>query len=88
MTAPFSTWSLYKAYLRFFGLMVRWRSWSAWSRPSGVQDPAGLPDPLPVLLALAVVIALALAYFVVATVIAFAYQATVRLTLWRLSSIR
>jgi uncharacterized membrane protein YjgN (DUF898 family) len=85
LDAPFSTWSLYKAYLRFFALMVMLaivvgtiaNVWHLKIVPS-------LPAPLPVLLALAGVIALALAYFVIATVVAFAYQATVRLTLWSL----
>jgi uncharacterized membrane protein YjgN (DUF898 family) len=85
LDAPFSTWSLYKAYLRFFALMVVLAIavgviaafWQSKVLPN-------LPTPPSVLLALVGVIALALAYFVIATVIAFAYQATVRLTLWRL----
>ena len=85
LDAPFSTWSLYKAYLRFFGLMVMLAiAVGTFANVWHLKILPSLPAPLPVLLALAGVIALALAYFVIATVIAFAYQATVRLTLWSL----
>jgi uncharacterized membrane protein YjgN (DUF898 family) len=83
--APFSTWGLYKAYLRFFALMVVLvivifavaAFWQFKIQPL-------VPNPPSVLLALAGVVALVLAYFAIATIIAFTYQATVRLTLWRL----
>lgn len=83
--APFSTWGLYKAYLRFFALMVVLAIVvgvlvALWQ----VKIAPHLPEHPSPLLALVGVVALALSYFVIATVIAFAYQATVRLTLWRL----
>jgi uncharacterized membrane protein YjgN (DUF898 family) len=85
LAAPFSTRTLYKAYLRFFGMMM------ILAIGAGVgaalwqfKIQSVLPSPQPPLLALAIFVALAFGYFAAATVIAFAYQATVRLTLWRL----
>ena len=85
-TSPFSTWSLYKAYFRFLGLMVLLAiaiglvvaAWQLAVAPKLPEQPSRL-------LQLAGAILLMTGYFVVATVIAFAYQATVRLTLWRLT---
>ncbi len=85
MQAPFPTWSLYKAYLRFFALMVAFAipvllvSWFVQH-----QVMPMLPENLPRELELLRVILTVLAYFVIITVVTFAYQATVRLTLWRL----
>ena len=85
LAAPFSTRTLYKAYLRFFGLMVilaivAGAGAALWQ----FKIQSALPSPQPPLLALAIFVALAFGYFAAATAIAFAYQATVRLTLWRL----
>lgn len=86
LESRFSTWALYKAYLRFFGLMVVFAILIAVG--TAIFQFKILPH-LPAagqsrLLDFLGVIALAILYFVIATVIAFAYQATVRLTLWRL----
>jgi uncharacterized membrane protein YjgN (DUF898 family) len=85
LAAPFSTWSLYKAYLRFFGLMVLFAIVAA-AIAALVQYKIlpNLPAHPSRLLELVGVILRVAAYFVAATVIAFAYQATVRFTLWRL----
>jgi hypothetical protein len=85
LDAPFSTWGLYKAYLRFFGLMLLFAIfvailaaiWQFKIQPLLPKNPSWI-------LELIGVIARVAAYFIVATVIAFTYQATVKLTLWRL----
>lgn len=81
----FSTWSLYKAYLRFLGLMavlaiIVGTGTAIWQ----LKILPALPSPPSPLLALAGFVVLALVYFAIVTAILFAYQATVRLTLWRL----
>jgi len=85
MQAPFRTLDLYKAYLRFFALMVPFAilvfavSWVVQHRVVPM-----LPEDLPRGLELLRVILTVLAYFVILTVVTVAYQATVRLALWRL----
>jgi uncharacterized membrane protein YjgN (DUF898 family) len=81
----FPTWSLYKAYLRFLGLMavlaiVVGAGTAVWQ----LKILPSLPSPPSPALAFAGFVVLALIYFAIATAIAFAYQATVRLTVWRL----
>ena len=85
MQAHFKTSDLYRAYLRFFVLMLAFAIvvaivsvlWQYEIRPMLPQSPPRALDLLIVLLTV-------LAYFVVITVVTFAYQATVRLALWRL----
>jgi uncharacterized membrane protein YjgN (DUF898 family) len=85
LAAPFSTWALYKAYLRFLGVMVLFVI--AMGIPIALWqykiDPL-LPKNPHWSLELIGVIARVTIYFIIATVVAFTYQATVRLTLWRL----
>ena len=85
LAAPFSTWSLYKAYFRFLGLMVLLAIVVAavYALLQFKILPA-LPTNPSRLLELIGVILRAASYFIILTVIAFAYQATVRFTLWRL----
>jgi uncharacterized membrane protein YjgN (DUF898 family) len=85
LAAPFSTWALYKAYFRFFGLMVLFAI-VATAIIFFVQYKIAplLPARPSRFLELVEVVLEVVAYFVIATVIAFAYQATVRFTLWRL----
>ncbi len=85
LAAPFSTWGLYKAYFRFFGLMVLFAIVvGAIAALVQYKILPHLPEHPSRLLELVGVILRVAAYFVIATVIAFAYQATVKLTLWRL----
>lgn len=85
LAAAFSTRILYKAYLRFLGMMaILALAMGLGAAVWQLQIAPALPSPQPRALELAIFVALALGYFAAATAVAFAYQATVRLTLWRL----
>ena len=83
--AEFSTWQLYKAYLKFSTLVIA-IAILALIVAAIVQlkiVPA-LPLGTSIGIEFVGVVALVVSYFIVATLVAISYQATVRLTTWRL----
>jgi uncharacterized membrane protein YjgN (DUF898 family) len=84
-TSDFSTWRFYKAYLKFYAFMVLFAA-IVWGVTFLVQL-----EIVPVIQAWRSVVIesvgvvlLVIAYFAVATAVAFAYQGTVRFATWRL----
>jgi uncharacterized membrane protein YjgN (DUF898 family) len=83
--SDFSTWRFYKAYLKFYALMVLLAT-IVWGVSFVVQlkiVPVILAWRSVVVESIGVVL-LVIAYFAVATAVAFAYQGTVRFATWRL----
>ena len=84
LASDFSTWSLYKAYLKFFGWLVLLAIIIVLVVLAQLQTGSALPLGKSVLIEFIWVVGLVIAYFAVATTAAFAYQGTVRFDTWRL----
>lgn len=84
LASDFSTWSLYKAYLKFFGWLVVLAIIIALVVLAQLQTVFALPLGKSVVIEFIWVVGLVIAYFAVATAAAFAYQGTVRFETWRL----
>src|SRR5205085_961998 len=83
--SDFSTWRFYKAYLKFYALMVLLVA-VVWGVSFLVElkiVPAIVAWRSVVVESIGVML-LVIAYFAVATAVAFAYQGTVRFATWRL----
>jgi uncharacterized membrane protein YjgN (DUF898 family) len=84
LASDFSTWSLYKGYLKFFGLLLLLTIVA-----SGIvvfvqlKILPALPLGRSVMIEFLGIVCVVIGYFAVATIAAFAYQGTVRFDVWR-----